>query len=136
MVTMNIVYQGSLRTNSTHEPSGNSVITDAPVDNKGKGEAFSPTDLLCSSLGSCMLTIMGIKADDLGISIDDTRVVVRKHMSTDSPRRIQQIDVDMEIPHRVSAEHMQSLERSALNCPVAKSIHPDIRVELKMNCLG
>jgi len=131
---MNITYQGSLRTQSTHQPSGDSLLTDAPVDNKGKGQAFSPTDLLSSALGSCMLTIMGIKADDLGITIDDTKATVSKHMSADSPRRVSQIDVDIVIPHKISAEHMMSLERAALNCPVEKSIHPDINVKFKMTC--
>ena len=134
MVTMNIDYQGTLRTQSTHQPSGNTVITDAPLDNKGKGEAYSPTDLLTSSLGSCMLTIMGIKSDDLGINIDGTKVIVVKHMSSDSPRRVSQIDVDMHVPFIVSDEHMASLKRSALNCPVAQSIHPDLTINFKMTC--
>jgi len=134
MVTMNIEYQGVLRTHSTHQPSGNTVITDAPVDNKGKGEAYSPTDLLCSSLGSCMLTIMGIKSDDLGINIDGTKVTVVKHMSSDSPRRVCEIDIDMHIPFMVSSEHMASLRRSALNCPVAQSIHPDLKINVTMTC--
>ena len=134
MVTMNIAYQGTLRTHSTHLPSGNTVVTDAPLDNKGKGEAYSPTDLLCSSLGSCMLTIMGIKADDLGISIDDTKIIVKKHMSSDTPRRVGQIDVDIKIPQQISEKHLQSLQRSALNCPVAKSLHPDLFVNLTLAC--
>ncbi|PCJ49599.1 MAG: osmotically inducible protein OsmC [Gammaproteobacteria bacterium] len=134
MVTMNIEYQGTLRTHSTHQPSGNTIITDAPLDNKGKGEAYSPTDLLTSSLGSCMLTIMGIKSDDLGITINGTKVTVSKQMSSDPPRRISQIDVDLHIPFIVSHEHMASLERSALSCPVAQSIHPDLMINLKMTC--
>ena len=134
MVTMNIEYQGNLRTHSHHQPSGNTVTTDAPIDNKGKGEAYSPTDLLTSSLGSCMLTIMGIKCEDLGITIDDTKVTVIKQMSSDSPRRISQIDVDMHIPHIVSHEHMASLKRSALNCPVALSLHPDLNVNFNLTC--
>ena len=134
MVTMNIAYQGTLRTHSTHQPSGNTVVTDAPLDNKGKGEAYSPTDLLCSSLGSCMLTIMGIKADDLGISIDDTQIIVKKHMSSDTPRRVSQIDVDIKIPQKISDLHMESLKRAALNCPVAKSIHPDLFVNFSLTC--
>ena len=134
MVTMNIEYQGTLRTHSTHQPSGNTVITDAPLDNRGKGEAYSPTDLLTSSLGSCMLTIMGIKSDDLGIDIDGTKVTVVKHMSSDSPRRVSQIDVDMQIPSKISPEHLASLKRSALSCPVAQSIHPDLNINFTMTC--
>jgi len=131
---MNIEYQGSLRTKSTHQPSGDSLLTDAPIDNKGKGEAFSPTDLLASSLGSCMVTIMGIKADDLEICIDDSEITVTKHMNVDGPRRIVQLDVTISIPHKISSKHMQSLERSALECPVAKSIHPDLNINFKMTC--
>ena len=134
MVAMNIDYQGTLRTKSTHQPSGDTVITDAPLDNHGKGEAFSPTDLLTSALGSCMLTLMGIKIADLGISIDGTQVTVIKHMSSDTPRRISEIDIDIQIPQVISDEHMASLKRSALHCPVAKSIHPDITINLKMAC--
>ena len=134
MVTINIEYQGSLRTHATHQPSNESLITDAPIDNKGKGEAFSPTDLLASSLGSCMATIMGIKADELGINIDNTKIIVKKHMSNDSPRRVSQIDVEMEIPHQITDQHLLSLQRAALHCPVAKSLHPDLKIDFKIRC--
>ena len=133
MVTINIEYQGSLRNQMTHQPSGQVVTTDAPLDNKGKGEAFSPTDLLASSLGACMITIMGIKADNLGISIDDTNVVVTKHMSDNLPRRVAQIDIDINIPHKLSDKHMNSLRRAAVTCPVAESIHPDLKIELNIS---
>jgi putative redox protein len=131
---MNIEYMGSLRTHSVHLPSGDTVTTDAPTDNKGKGEAYSPTDLLSSALGSCMLTIMGIKADDLEISIVGTKIIVKKHMSTELPRRVSQLDVNIQIPHEISEKNMQSLEKAALNCPVAKSIHPDLHLNFKMSC--
>ncbi len=134
MVTINIEYQGSLRNQMTHQPSGQVITTDAPIDNKGKGEAFSPTDLLASSLGACMITIMGIKADSLGISIDDTSIVVTKHMSEDLPRRVAQIDIDIQIPHKLSDKHMSSLRRAAVTCPVAESIHPDLKVVLDISC--
>ena len=134
MTTVNIEYQGSLRTLATHQLSGNSVTTDAPLDNKGKGAAFSPTDLLASSLASCMATIMGIKADLLGISIDNTSISVTKHMSADSPRRISQIDIDIEIPQQLSDKNLLSMKRVALSCPVAKSIHPDIKVDFTIHC--
>jgi len=134
MVTMNVEYQSNLRTEIHHLLSGNRVITDAPLDNKGKGEAFSPTDLMSSSLGSCMLTIMGIRADTLDISIDGTQVILTKHMSTTTPRRVAKIEVDMSIPHRLSDEHMTTLKRVALSCPVAKSLHPDLQVDLNISC--
>ncbi len=134
MVTINIKYKGSLRNQMTHQPSGQVVTTDAPIDNKGKGEAFSPTDLLASSLGACMVTIMGIKADSLGISIDDTSIVVTKHMSDDLPRRVAQVDINIQIPHRLSDKHMGSLRRAAVTCPVAQSIHPDLKVVLDISC--
>ncbi|MCP4274444.1 MAG: OsmC family protein, partial [Gammaproteobacteria bacterium] len=88
MTTSQIEYQGSLRARATHLQSGNSIRTDAPVDNQGKGEDFSPTDLLATSLGACMITIMGIEANKMGINIDNTRISVTKHMSSDLPRRV------------------------------------------------
>jgi len=132
MVTMNIEYQSKLRTQIHHLQSGNRVTTDAPLDNKGKGEAFSPTDLMSSSLGACMLTIMGIRADTLGISIDGTKVVLTKHMSTSTPRRVSKIEVEMSIPHQICEKNLISLNRVALSCPVAKSLHPDLEVALNI----
>ncbi len=134
MVTSNIEYQGSLRNKATHLQSGNSIRTDAPVDNQGKGEDFSPTDLLATSLGTCMVTIMGIEAAKLGISIEKTNISVTKHMSSNLPRRVSQIDISMTIPHALSDEHMQSMRQFAENCPVAKSIHPDLNVNLEISC--
>jgi len=134
MVTMNVEYQSNLRTEIHHLQSGSQIITDAPLDNKGKGEAFSPTDLMSSSLGACMLTIMGIRADTLDISIDGTKVVLTKHMSTSTPRRVVKIEVDMSVPHQLSKQHLTSLKRVALSCPVAKSLHPDLKVALSISC--
>ncbi len=134
MVTMNIEYQGELRTQIIHLQSGNEVTTDAPIDNKGKGEAFSPTDLMSASLGSCMLTIMGIKADSLGITMDNTKIVLIKKMSSSLPRRVSEIDIEIMIPHELTEQHMASLERAALGCPVAQSIHPDLKLNLSINC--
>jgi len=134
MATSKIVYQGSLRTQATHLQSGNSIRTDAPVDNQGKGEEFSPTDLLATSLGACMITIMGIEANKLDINIDNTNIVVTKHMSSSLPRSVSQIDITMDIPNKISDEHMTSFRQFAKNCPVAKSISPDIEVNFTLNC--
>ena len=110
----------------------NTIIeTDAPTDNQGKGERFSPTDLLATSLGSCMLTIMGIKARDMHISLDGTEVIIKKSMKSE-PRRVSGIDVQFKFPSSLSLDEKENtiLERAALTCPVAKSIHPDIDVNV------
>jgi len=125
MPTSTILYAGQLRTVMTHLQSGNEVITDAPTDNHGKGEAFSPTDLVATGLGSCMLTVMGIKADSMGISIDGARATITKHMGT-APRRIVQIEVEIILPASVEEENRSILEATGKNCPVAKSLHPDL----------
>jgi uncharacterized OsmC-like protein len=121
-----IIYSGDLRTWSTHLQSGDDIITDAPVDNQGKGEAFSPTDLLASSLGSCMLTIMGISAKTQGINIDGTYATVKKVMG-DEPRRIVEIHIDFTFIQPISEKHRTVLERAANHCPVSKSLHPDLK---------
>ncbi|GAB4137495.1 MAG: OsmC family protein [Bacteroidia bacterium] len=122
-----IEYKGNLRTSSEHLRSGDIVITDAPPDNNGKGEAFSPTDLLSTSLGCCMLTIMGIVAERHQIDITGTKIDITKIMGTD-PRRVTEIGVDMKIPGKnLSDKDKQLLMNAALTCPVAKSLHPDIR---------
>ena len=121
-----ITYSGGLRTNATHLRSGQSIITDAPPDNNGKGEAFSPTDLLSTSLGSCMLTIMGIVAERNELKIEGTRVEIGKIMGND-PRRVTGIKVEMFMPDgNFSDKERKLLENAALTCPVAKSLHPDL----------
>jgi putative redox protein len=125
MATSTIKYPGNLRTIMTHLQSGNEVITDAPTDNHGKGEAFSPTDLVATGLGSCMLTVMGIKADSLGISMEGAELSITKHMGT-APRRIVQIDVEVVLPASINVEHRSILEITGKSCPVAKSLHPDL----------
>ncbi len=121
-----IIYKGSLRTQATHLKSGNTVITDAPLDNNGKGEAFSPTDLLSTSLGSCMLTIMGIAAQKHEIPLGNIEVIIGKHMAAD-PRRVSQIDLTMKIEENgLSDKQKKILENSALTCPVAKSLSAEI----------
>lgn len=127
-MTSTIIYEGQLRTVATHLQSGSILETDAPTDNNGKGERFSPTDLVATALGSCMLTIMGISARNRQLNIDGTRVSITKVMGTD-PRRIIEVVVHFDFPkdHQISEKDRNILEHAALNCPVAKSIHPDIK---------
>jgi putative redox protein len=134
MQTAEIVYNGELRTTSTHVRSGSVVETDAPVDNNGKGERFSPTDLVSSALGSCMLTIMGITSRTQGWNIDGTKVSILKIMGTE-PRRITGVNVEFTFPegHGLGEKERTILERAALTCPVAKSLHPDIVQDVKFN---
>ncbi|HTL80372.1 MAG TPA: OsmC family protein [Bacteroidia bacterium] len=126
----NIEYLGGLRTSATHIRSGKTIITDAPPDNNGKGEAFSPTDLLSTSLGNCMLTLMGIVAERHQYRIEGTKVEISKIMGTE-PRRVVGIKVEMFIPDSGLDEKAKKiLEHAALTCPVAKSLHPDIKQEV------
>jgi putative redox protein len=120
------IYTGELRTELTHLKSGISIITDAPTDNQGKGEAFSPSDLLSASLGACMLTIMGIVAKRNNIVIDGTKIKVSKIMA-DSPRRVSEVHVEFDMPTgNFSEKEKDLLRNAALTCPVAKSLHPEI----------
>jgi putative redox protein len=126
MATSTVFYIGDLRTKATHLKSNESIISDAPVDNHGKGEAFSPTDLMATSLGSCMATTMGIKANQNGWNIDGTTVEITKIMGTD-PRRIIQIDALVTFPKGSFDEKTRTiLENTSRTCPVAKSLHPDL----------
>ncbi|MBE7172708.1 MAG: OsmC family protein [Williamsia sp.] len=133
-MTSTVVYSGNLRTLATHLQSGTQIETDAPVDNQGQGERFSPSDLVATALGSCMMTIMGIKARDLNIDLEDTRIEILKKMSPD-PRRITGIDLTFHFPEhlRLAEKERTILERAAHTCPVIYSIHPDIKVEVVMN---
>lgn len=133
MATIETQYEGELRTTAKHLASGASIITDAPLDNKGKGQAFSPTDLLSASLGSCMLTIMGIAGQTHGIEITGTTIQITKVMASD-PRRVSEIQVSFHFPDRSYSEHEKLiLERAARTCPVALSLHPEIRQTLLFN---
>ena len=131
-MTSEIIYKGSLRTEAKHLQSNTIIETDAPTDNEGKGERFSPSDLLATSLGSCMLTIMGIKARDMNISLDGTEVSVQKQMKSE-PRRVGGIDVHFKFPSSLNLNDKERiiLERAALTCPVAESIHPDIEMNVE-----
>lgn len=131
MVSINLNYQGGLRCSATHAPSGNVLTTDAPVDNNGKGEAFSPTDLVATALGACMATVMGIVAERKEISLEGMTVDVRKHMSEDSPRRISKLEVDINMPLPASHPERKVLESAARGCPVHHSLHPEINIVFK-----
>ena len=126
MVEISIVYRGELRCDATHGPSGTALTTDAPVDNEGKGESFSPTDLVATALGTCMMTIMGIVARRHDIPLDGSTVTVRKVMVTEPVRRIGQLPVTITLAQPLDAEQKKLLERAAMTCPVHKSLHPDI----------
>ena len=128
MVEISVKYEGDLHCFAIHEPSRAELFTDAPKDNLGKGEAFSPTDLAATSLGVCMLTTMAIVAakESLNLNLSGTRASVRKHMTAKPPRRIQKLEVTMEIPLPENLPSRATLEEAALNCPVALSLHPEI----------
>ena len=130
-MTASIIYQGDLRCQATHLQSGTVIESDAPSDNRGRGEKFSPTDLLCVSLGTCIITTIALKARDLNIEVKDTAIEVTKHMLND-PRRVGQIDVIVRFPNSLSIDESNKiiLERTGNNCPVAKSIHPDIKANI------
>jgi len=126
MATSKVLYSGELRCESTHLASNNSILTDAPVDKHGKGACFSPTDLLATSLGNCMITVMGIEANRLQVNIDGAIAEITKHMGI-GPRRVIKIDVNLTIPDRnLSEEQKELINKAGLNCPVAKSLHPDL----------
>jgi len=126
MVRTEIEYLGDLHCRATHGPSGKSFLTDAPVDNQGKGESFSPTDLVGASLGACIATIMGIYAREHGIALEGMRVTVSKTMSAQPPRRIEKLELLFRMPPGLSARARRALEACVEACPVKRSLHPDI----------
>jgi putative redox protein len=126
MVKIQLEYEGELHCKAVHGPSGAELSTDAPVDNQGRGESFSPTDLVATALGSCMLTVMGILARTLGIDIAGAKATVEKEMTSTAPRRIQSLRVRIEMPKGISEEDRVKLERAAHTCPVHRSLHPDV----------
>lgn len=130
MVEIKLDYEGDLHCNALHVPSGNRLVTDAPLDNNGRGEAFSPTDLVATALGACMATVMGIVANRKGIDLKGLKVDVRKIMSADLPRRISRLEVDMQMPLPASHPERKIFEAAANGCPVKHSLHPDIEVVL------
>ena len=127
MPSIETIYLGELRTEATHLLSGNKLLTDAPPDNQGRGEYFSPTDLVATALGSCMVTVMGIAARTHGFNIDGARLVITKIMTGEAPRRIAEIVIDLTFPHGDYPEKVKKIiEYSIKNCPVALSLHPDM----------
>lgn len=126
-------YRGDLKVAVTHGPSGSAFATEAPVDNGGTGGSFSPTDLVATALGACMLTIMGIVAKRDGIPLDGTTFRVEKHMSADAPRRIARLPVVFRMPPGLGPDQRRKLEAAALACPVKRSIHADIDVPIEFN---
>lgn len=132
-MTSKIVYKGQLRSILTHLRSNTSIETDAPVDNNGKGERFSPTDLVATALGACMVTTMGIKTADKGWEIDGTEIEIEKIMAA-NPRRIDTVRVFITFPKTAPKDlkDRQILESIARNCPVAKSLHPDIHQDIRI----
>jgi uncharacterized OsmC-like protein len=133
MPNFEVFYQGNLRCKAEHIQSGTTLLTDAPVDNQGKGESFSPTDLLAIALGTCMATVMGIEANNLKINLSGTQLHINKVMGI-LPRRVVEIKVEITIPDENFTESQKNkLIEIGINCPVAKSIHPDIYQNIKFN---
>ena len=129
MATSKVTYLGDLRTSSEHLQSGSVIISDAPTDNNGKGEAFSPTDTVANGLASCMFTVMGIKARDLGVDFSGSTAEVTKIMGTE-PRRLSEIHVTFSMELEADEKTKTILERTAMTCPVHYSLHPDIKKEI------
>lgn len=136
MATITGKYGSELRSTATHTASGTELITDAPVDNQGLGRSFSPTDLVATAMGTCMMTIMGIWAKRHGIDLGGTTFSVDKKMSTDSPRRIVGLDVVFDVPAKLDADQRVRLEQAAKACPVHQSVHPDIVCNLTFHWNG
>lgn len=133
MVTISIEYAGELRCMATHDPSGNSLFTDAPIDNKGKGASFSPTDLLATALGTCIMTIMGIAAEARSIDIKGTTVNVKKIMVSEPMRRVGALEILITLPNQDYSEgDMAAFHHAATTCPVMMSIHPEINVDYSL----
>ena len=130
-MTASILYDGDLRCIATHVQSNTAIETDAPTDNRGKGERFSPTDLVCTAVATCMVTTLAMKASDMGINLKGTTVAVTKHMLSE-PRRIGKIDVTLTFNTDISLSEKDRsiLERVGNNCPVVKSLHPDVLVSM------
>ncbi len=135
MVKCTIKYEGALRCRLEHGPSAASVATDAPVDNRGKGESFSPTDLMCCAMAACMETIMGIYAEDHQVELSGMSITVSKVMSA-NPRRIARIETEISVPLPEDTPHKQALLDCVIGSPAMRSLHPDIEVPITWNWLG
>ena len=133
-MTSQIMYEGDLRTVATHLQSSTVLETDAPTDNQGKGERFSPTDLVATALGSCMMTVMGIKARDMNVDLKGTSIEITKVMAA-NPRRISAIKALVQFPKNIEVDDKQKsiLEKTALTCPVFQSLHPDLDQDIQFD---
>ena len=129
-MTSTVEYLGDLRTTAIHQASKKNILSDAPVDNQGKGEAFSPTDLVATALGSCLLTIMGIKARDMEVEIKGTTAKISKVMGS-TPRRISEINITVTMSNSFDQKTQKILEKAALSCPVANSLHSDLKQNIR-----
>jgi putative redox protein len=133
MVRIEMEYQGDLHCASVHTPSKTELATDAPVDNQGRGESFSPTDLIATSLGTCMLTTMGIVARTLNVDLTGATAIVEKEMTSTAPRKINRLIVSIQVPRTTTPENQERLENAAHTCPVKRSIHPDIETPIEFH---
>ena len=133
MVEITLNYEGGLRCAATHGPSGAELKTDAPVDNHGQGASFSPTDLVATALGACMLTIMGIAAERHGWDLSGSEVKVVKGMVAEPVRRIGELTVEIHVPAELDERARTTLERAALTCPVHRSLHPDVQIPVRFH---
>ena len=131
--TIKTTYLGNLDCEAIHEPSSSKLLTTAPPDNKGKGDKFSPTDLVATALGTCYLTLMGISAAGHDIDMKGTTATVTKHMSEDKPRRISKLVVKIDFCPGIAFNHRGLLEAVAINCPTAKSLHPEVKIDYEFN---
>jgi putative redox protein len=133
MVTINAIYEGTLRARAIHGPSGVEIVTDAPIDNQGRGESFSPTDLLATALGTCMLTYIGITSQAHGWDLVGTTVRVEKHMVADPYRRVGKLVVDVVVPRPLSEKERTLLMAAMMGCPVKRSLHEDLEIVLNLS---
>ena len=131
MVAIQVEYEGDLHCKAVHGPSATEINTDAPKDNQGRGESFSPTDLVATALGTCMLTVMGIMARTLSLDIAGSTATVEMEMTTAAPRMIASLRVKIHVPHSITPENQLKLERAAHTCPVHKSLHPDVQTPIE-----
>jgi putative redox protein len=131
MPQIDATYEGSLHCSAVHVPSGATLTTDAPKDNMGLGESFSPTDLVATALGTCILTTMGLVAQRIGVDVTGATARTNKIMSTAGPRRISKLEVQVRIPQSADESTRQRLEQAALHCPVHQSLHPEVQIDIK-----
>ncbi|HEX8371926.1 MAG TPA: OsmC family protein [Chthoniobacterales bacterium] len=135
MVQINISYEGGLHCSATHGPSGNSLTTDAPVDNQGKGETFSPTDLVATALGTCMATTMDIYARRKNIDLTGMKITVKKEMSTSAPRKISKLETEIWIPISLQTDDLRTIEKVAFSCPVHQSLREEVEKPITFHYL-